>query len=239
MREQHRHAEQTGEQCERRQQPQQVAGVERAHAVVEMERYPQQHVADRHAHDQRRNETTDEQHPVPIAAPARAHQFAAELEADRAQDQREQDQEHRQIKPGEAHCIQRWERGKDRAAAQDQPHLVAFPDRADGIVHQPAFGIVVGDERQQRAHAQIEAAHHRVTGQQYAEQQPPDHAQGCVIEQYEIHDVSPSLRVRCRPRHRNSAVRVATWRGLAGNALVGRRATRWAASSGTTHPGPC
>ncbi|KOR42492.1 hypothetical protein ADT25_14195 [Xanthomonas oryzae] len=88
MRDQHRHAAHAGEQRERRQQAEQVAGVERAHAVVEVERHPQQYVADRHAHDRRRNETTDEQRPVPIAAPARTHQFGAELETDRAQDQR-------------------------------------------------------------------------------------------------------------------------------------------------------
>ena len=57
--------------------------------------------------------------------------LAAELEADRPQDQREQDREHREVEAGEGHRIERRPGGEDRAAAEDQPDLVAFPDRAD------------------------------------------------------------------------------------------------------------
>ena len=60
-------------------------------------------------------------------------QLGAELEADRPQDERQQHHEHGEIEAGEGRRIERRPGGEDRAAAEDEPDLVAFPDRADRV----------------------------------------------------------------------------------------------------------
>jgi hypothetical protein len=152
-----------------------------------VERHPDHDVAHRHAEHQCRHEPAHEQGPVPDRAPGGIFDLAAELEAHRTQDQRQQDQQHGQIEAGEADRVENRERGKDRAAAGDQPHLIALPDRADHVEGQTALGVGAGHGGQQRAHAQVKAVGDGEADQQDAQQQPPDQAQGVVVERNRVH----------------------------------------------------
>ena len=78
---------------------------------------------------------------------------------------------------------------------QDQPHLIALPDRSDRVDGDAALAIGAGDEGQQDSDTEIETVHDRKADEQHAEQQPPDDPQGRIIE--ESHGHSPALA--CRP----------------------------------------
>ena len=142
-----------------------------------MEGHALQRVADRDAEDQRRHRAADEQRPVPDPCARQRSRAWSVFEADRAQDQREQHQEHRKVEAGEAQRIERRPGREDRAAAQDEPDLVAFPDRADGVDGDAPFVVGLGDEGQQRADAHVEAVGDGEADQQDAQQYPPDQAQ--------------------------------------------------------------
>ena len=96
------------------------------------------------------------------------------LESDRPQNERSQNQKHRQIKTGKACRIERRPRGKDRTAAQDEPYLVAFPNWADRIDRHAPLDVIACDEWQQRGGPKIEAVHDSKADEQDAEQRPPD-----------------------------------------------------------------
>ncbi|MNZ91338.1 hypothetical protein D3C78_1103170 [compost metagenome] len=74
------------------------AVVENPEVVIEVEGNALQHIADRHAEDQRGNEAADKERPVPAGAPCGAFTLGAIFETDRTQDQRKQGGEHRQVK---------------------------------------------------------------------------------------------------------------------------------------------
>ncbi|EGE55402.1 hypothetical protein RHECNPAF_930048 [Rhizobium etli CNPAF512] len=192
---QHGDGEQAAEQRIGVEQSEERAFVENPHVVGKTEGHALQHIADRNAEDQRRHETADEERPVPAAAPAGAVALRPVFEADRAQDEREEDREHREIKAREGDSIERRPGGEDGAAAEDQPDLVAFPGGADRVDRHPSFRIGPGDERQERANAKVEAACGRKSDQHDAEQQPPDDAQGFIIDEF-VKDHGRSLRSR-------------------------------------------
>ena len=75
--------------------------------------------------------------------------LGAVLERHRPHDEGRQDHEHRQVEAREADRVKRRPGGEDRAAAEDEPDLVAFPDRADGVDDDAAFDIGLADEGQQ------------------------------------------------------------------------------------------
>jgi hypothetical protein len=129
------------------------------------------------------NRTADEQRPVPVPSPGSALALGPVFEADRPQNQREQHQEHRQVEAGKAQRIERRPGREDRAAAQDEPDLIAFPDRADGIDRDAPLDVGLGRERQQRADAHVEAVGDGEADQEDTEQHPPDQAQRGVVEQ--------------------------------------------------------
>ncbi len=117
---QHHHAQHACKQGERHEQLEEVPFVDRAQRHgIERERHAQHDVAHRHAEHQRRHHTREAQHGVPAIAPARAFHLAAVLEAHRPQDQRQQDQHHRQVKARERGGIEQGPRGKDGAARGD------------------------------------------------------------------------------------------------------------------------
>ncbi len=177
----HRRRDHAGQQREGVEKAQELAipraFIDRQQVLGEVERRALQHVAHRHAKQQRGHEAADEQRPVPGRAPGGALVFRAILEAHGAQDQRRQHQEHRQVEARKAHRVERWPGREDRPAAEDEPHLVAFPDRADGVDHDPPLGVGAPDEGQERARAHVEPVGEREADQQNAQQHPPDDAQ--------------------------------------------------------------
>ena len=66
------------------------------------------------------------------------------------------------------------EGGKERTAAQHQPHLVAVPDRANAVERDTALQVILGQERMQDAHAQVKAVHDQVAGNDDDKQYKPD-----------------------------------------------------------------
>ena len=203
---QHGERHQPAIERQRIEQAEQIALIDRPQIVGEMERHALQRIADRHAEDQRRHGAADEQRPVPVAPPGRALALGAVFEADRPQDEREQHQEHGEVEAGEAQRIERRPGGEDRAAAEDEPDLVAFPDRADGVDHHAPFPVGLADEGQQRADPHVEAVGDREADEQHAKQDPPDQAQRGVGEECLDHDfVSLPVRavIRRAPCGRN------------------------------------
>ena len=69
--------------------------------------------------------------------------LCAVLERDPAHDQREQDQQQRQVEAAEQRGVPLRERGERGAAGDEQPDLVAVPDRADGVDQDAALGVVL------------------------------------------------------------------------------------------------
>ena len=182
MSDEHREADKAAEQREGHQKAEEVALIDDAHRIVEAEGHAAEHIADRHAEDHRRDEAADEEAPVPEGAPARLGQLGAILEPDRPQDDGDQDHHHRQIEAGERGGIECRPGGEDRAAAEDQPDLIAFPDRADRVDHDAPLVVVLGDEGQEGRDPEVEAVHDREADQENAEQQPPDQAERLIVE---------------------------------------------------------
>src|SRR5262249_24470626 len=104
-----------------------------------------------------------------------------EVESHRPQDERRQQREHRQVEPGERGRVQQRPGRKRGAAAEDEPDLVALPDRLDGAEQHPALVVVATDEAERRADAEIEAVRDREADQQCAEDPPPDQPQRLVV----------------------------------------------------------
>ncbi len=160
-----------------------AAGVEDGEIGRQVEGHADQHVADRDAEDQRGHGAADEERPVPGAAPGRAFALRAVFEGDGTEDQRGEDHEHREVEAREAGRVEDRPSGEDRAAAEDEPDLVALPHRADGVDRDPAFGVGVADEGQKRAHAHVETVGQREADEKDAEQQPPDEAEHVIADE--------------------------------------------------------
>src|SRR5690606_37606920 len=96
---------------------------------------------------------------------------------------------HRQIEAREGHRVERRPGGENGAAAQNQPDLIAFPDRADRVDDDAPLHIGLADHRHENVHTEIEPVHRGEGNQQYTEQYPPDDAQGFIVQQFaEYHD---------------------------------------------------
>ncbi len=160
---------------------------------------PAGHIAHGYAKHQGCAPARQGQHPVPAIAPRSAFALAAELERHGAQDQADQHGKHGQVKARERDGIQLGPGGKDGAAAQNQPHLVAFPHGADGVDHHAAFHIGFARGAQQRGGAQVKTVGHCKADQQNAQQQPPDDAQHVIAQSScKIMVLTPSVTWRCK-----------------------------------------
>ncbi len=179
----HRGRYQAAKQTERVEQfPQAAALVENAQVVVDTEWNALQQIAERHAEYDARNEAAGEQRVIPERAPPRIGDLVAEIEAHRPQDQRGEHQKHGDIETGERRRVDRGPRRKYRAAAENEPHLIAFPERSDGVDRHPPLGVGARHERQQHRCPEIEAVHDGKADQQHPEEEPPDDPQRFVIE---------------------------------------------------------
>src|SRR5690606_27361067 len=71
------------------------------------------------------------------------------------------------------------------AAAEDEPDLVALPDRPDRVDENAPLPVVAADEVKQHGDAQIEAVEDGETDEEHAQKAPPDDAQRFVIERHD------------------------------------------------------
>ena len=177
----HSQAKQACEQGERRQQAQ-----KRHACVIAVGGHGDagDHVAQRHAQQQRRQERAHGEADVPGARPLRV--VGAELKRDRADDQAEQHQHDGQIEARERGGVRRGERCEQRAAGGEEPHLVAVPHRADAAAHERLLAFVFRQRAVQDAHAQVEPVEHEVPGDQHEDQKEPKDCK-------RAHGYSPSL----------------------------------------------
>src|SRR6185295_5614737 len=112
--------------------------------------------------------------PIPAAPPANVVPLAAVFEGDPAHDESDQDDQQRQVEAGEQRRVPLRKGGEGGTAGDEQPHLVAVPDRADGVDEQPALAIVPAEHRQQDADAEIEALEQEIAGPEQRDEREPD-----------------------------------------------------------------
>ena len=192
----HRHADDTGQQTKRVQQLEEVSGIEQTQVFIDVERHALQQVAEGHTNHQRRHEATDEDAPVPHVAPAGVLDLGTVVKTDRTEEQRSQHQNHRHIEARERCGVNHRPGREQRAAGGDQPHLVTVPVRSDGVDHNPTLGVVTAEETGEHAHPHVEPVGDSEANQQNANQQPPDKTQYFIID----HLTTPVLACRLNSR---------------------------------------
>ena len=181
------HYRDPGDDRVRREQIPEGAGV----VAVRVDRHPADEVREADAPDERRAEAPDRVRPRPVA-PARALALRAPLERDDADDEEEEDEQEREVEAREHRRVPGRERRERRAAGDDEPHLVAVPDRADRREHRAALRVVPRHERQQHPDAEVEPLEHEVAGSRGRDQAEPE---GLEVHQYStagIGNSSPS-----------------------------------------------
>ena len=111
--------------------------VERASGKLAVhDRYSADHGSDRGALDKGRNERADSEAAIPESACSAP---SAEFERDAAEYQSQEEQQHRDVKGPQEHCVNGGEGCEQRGAHHDQPGLVAVPEwrnRSDHFIPQ-------------------------------------------------------------------------------------------------------
>ena len=130
--------------------------------AVGVDRHAVDDVGPGHAPQQRAAGSCRPRSPTPSARARPAVVLAPELERDAAHDQRDEDQEEREVEAGEERRVPLREGGERGAAGDDQPHLVAVPHRPDRMQHGAALGLVAPDGAHQHPDAEVEALEHEV-----------------------------------------------------------------------------
>src|SRR5260221_1804798 len=181
MHDEHGDAGEAAEQGEGLEQAEEAALVDWPQVLGEVEGHALQQIAEGDAEDQRRDEAADEECPVTGVAPARPRPLVAEGEADRAQDERSEHDEHGEVEAGECRGVEQRPGREGGTGAEDQPDLMAFPMRLDALQHLPSLAVAARRVAQQHAGAEIVAVGDGEADEQYAEQRPPDEAQYVVI----------------------------------------------------------
>ena len=100
----------------------------------------------------------------------------AKLERHSAEHEPEQHRDDQRVSGRQDDGIGERERGHQPAAAQDQPGLVAVPDRCDRVHRLIAFG-THGKGGEQDPDAEVEPVHHHVSENREGDDERPDDAQ--------------------------------------------------------------
>ncbi len=119
-----------------------AALVENAQVAIDPEGDPLQQIAERHPEHHAWHKSACEQRIVPEHAPTWIGEFVAEFETDRPQDERCEHEKHRNVKARKRRRVDRRPRREHRAAAENQPNLVAVPKRSDGVDRDATLGII-------------------------------------------------------------------------------------------------
>src|ERR1700688_1667392 len=105
--------------------------------------------------------------------PVRLVRLEAELESDAAPDQSCQHEEDWDVERAEQHGISERKCRHQRGSSQNQPSLVAVPDRRNRVHHGVAIA-PVADEREEDADSEVETVHHHIHHQHEADDHCPD-----------------------------------------------------------------
>ena len=148
--------------------------VERASGKLAVhDRYSADHGSDRSALDKGRNERTGSEAAIPeslCSAPS------AEFERDAAEYQSQQEQQHRDVKGPQEHCVDGGEGREQRGAHHDQPSLVAVPkwrNRGDHFIPQR---LVFGGTKKD-PDAEVKAVQNDVGENRHADHGDPEQSQ--------------------------------------------------------------
>ncbi|MBG9885261.1 hypothetical protein ABE10_01395, partial [Bacillus toyonensis] len=91
-----------------------------------------------------------------------------------AQDQREQDQQQRQVEAAEERGVPLREGGEQAGARDDHPGLVEVPDRADRVDHLTPRHVVLAEEGQRHPHAEVEAVEDEIPDEEERDDPEPE-----------------------------------------------------------------
>ena len=147
------HQRHPGPQAERREEVPERAG----ELAVRVDGQTRDQVAQRDPEHERGKQAADRQRAAPQPAPAWPVDLAAELEGHAADDQRHQQQHEREVARREPGGVPVGEGGEDRRTADDQPDLVAVPERADGVDRHPALASGPAEDPVQHPDTEVEA----------------------------------------------------------------------------------
>ena len=159
--------------------------------AVRVERDAVEEVREPDSPDQRCAEASERVGAKPGGPPARARALPTPFERDDADDQEEEDEQEREVEAREHRRVPAGEGRERRSADDDEPDLVAVPDRADRLEHRLPLALVSGEERQQHADAEVEALEHEV-----ARPEDGDHGEP---EDLEVHAQYPGAGVGTAP----------------------------------------
>ena len=122
-----------------------------------VDRQAVQQIAERHADQHRHEHAADRQRRAPAAQPGRAVPLAAVLERDAACHQRAEQHDQGQVQAGEHGRVPAGEGGEHRRPGDDQPDLVAVPQRPDRVDRRAAAGLGPADHAVQDPDPEVEA----------------------------------------------------------------------------------
>src|SRR5258708_7227233 len=131
---------------------------------------------DEGAHRDALRERRDVRAPGECLVPERPVRFVcleAEFESDAAPDQARQHQEEWNVERAEQHRISKRKCRHQRGSSQNQPGLVAIPDRRNRVHHGVAIA-PVADEREEDADSEVETVHYHIHHQPEADDHGPD-----------------------------------------------------------------
>src|SRR5699024_12010835 len=100
-------------------------------------------IGEEHTPEHRRDHRSPENAAVPSASPDRVVDFASVIEAERPHDQGNQNQEKRNVEPGEHGRVPVWECRKHRAAGGDEPDFITVPHGTDGREHDAPASLTI------------------------------------------------------------------------------------------------
>ena len=171
-----------GEERECGQPPEQRIRVEKVEQVAGevalcVDRHAVDHVRERDAPEERGHGARDGEDRVPAAAPLLLRAFVAVLDRDAADDEADEHEEEGEIEAREERRVPAGERRERRAAGDEQPHLVAVPDRADRADERPALADVTADEGQEHADAEVEPLQDEVARPEHDDEEEPERLQ--------------------------------------------------------------
>src|SRR5258707_15083425 len=115
-----------------------------------------QQIAERHPEYHTRHQPAREQGVVPEGPPARIGNLVAEPEPDRTKDERSKNEKHGDVEARERGGIDRRPCREHRATTEDQPDLIAVPERSNRIDRNASLDVSTSDVGQQHRNSQIE-----------------------------------------------------------------------------------
>ncbi len=131
--------------------------------------------------EKRRAEAADRVRPCPRRPPPGRLALRAPLERDDANDQEEQDEQQREVEAREHRRVPGGEGRERRSAGDDEPDLVAVPDRSDRPQGGTPLLVRARDERKQHPDPEVEPLEQEIRRPDDEDQAEPE---GLEVHQY-------------------------------------------------------